>query len=210
MEKKGKKNFGSMIGDSILKPISSVESNAATLKKPKDTFIFAGIISVLITVCNLISTMLSTIFYKQYDFWTQKYNWNISFSNLDSLDYIDLIFVNLLQYSIVILGIAGIYYLATLVLKKETTYIKTLGIISLAIIPNVILSFVGSILGIIWSPIGAFIGASAVAYTILILTLTLKNVLKINDFDKLVFFNVIIIAILKVLEYIIFSSTLFV
>lgn len=209
MEKKVKKGFISMIGDSILKPISSVESNAATLKNPKDTFIFAGIIAVAITVCKLITTMLSTIFYKQYDFWTQKYSWNISFSNLDSLDYVNLIFVNLLQYAIVILGIAGVYYLATLVLKKDTTYVKTLGIVSVAVIPNIVLSFAGSILGIIWSPIATFIGAAAVAYTILILTLSLKNILKINDFDKLIFFNVIIVAILKVLEYIVFSSKLF-
>ena len=132
-----------------------------------------------------------------------------NFDNFDNLDYIDLALVNLLQYAVMILGIAGIYYLATLILKKSTTYVKTLGVISLAIIPNIILSFAGSIIGIVWSPIATFIDTAAVAYTILILTMSFKNILKINDFDKLVFYNVIIIAIIKVLEYIVFTSQLF-
>lgn len=209
MEKKVKKNFGSIIKNAILNPISSVEENAATLKDSKTTFIFAGIITAIITICNLVSTMFSAIFSKQYDYWTGKYNWNISLSNLDSLDYVDLILVDLLQYAVMILGIAGIYYLSTLILKKSTTYIKTLGIVSLAIIPNIILSFIGSIIGIVWNPISIFIDTMAIAYTVLILTMSLKNILKINDLDKIVFYNVIILAVIKILEYIIFASKLF-
>ena len=209
MEKKVKKGLLEIIKDSILKPVNSVEENAASFKDAKTTFIFAGIITVLITISNLLATMLSTIFSKQYDFWTQKYNWAISFSNLDSLDYFDLILVRFVQYALVILGVAGVYYLATLILKKSISYVKTLGIVSLAVIPNIILSFCGSILGIIWSPLGLFIGSAAVAYTILILTFSLKNILKINDVDKLVFYNVVIIAVLKILEYVVFTSELF-
>ena len=138
MEKNNKKTFISIVKDSIMNPVSSVDKNVATLKDAKTTFVFAGIVALLITICNLVSTMISTIFSKKYDFWTQKYSWSISFSNLDSLDYIDLIVVHLLQYGVIVLGIAGIYYLATLILKKDNTYIKTLGIVSLAIIPNII------------------------------------------------------------------------
>lgn len=209
MDKKIKKNFIGFIKDMFLKPTSSIEENAATLKDSKSTFIFAGIISLSVMICNLVSTMISTIFSKKYDFWTQKYNWNISFSNLDSLDYTQLVLVDLLQYAIMILGIAGIYYLATLVLKKNITYTKTLGIVSLAVIPNVILSFVGSILGIVWNPFSIFIGSAASVYTILILIVSFKNILKINDFDKIVFYNVILLAIIKILEYIVFTSQLF-
>ena len=110
MDKKIKKNFVGFIKDMFLKPTSSIEENAATLKDSKSTFIFAGIISLLVMICNLISTMISTIFSKKYDFWTQKYNWSISFSNLDSLDYFDLILVHFIQYALVILGVAGVYY----------------------------------------------------------------------------------------------------
>ena len=209
MEKKVKKSLLEIIKNSILKPVNSVEENAASFKDAKMTFIFAGIITVLITVSNLLATMLSTIFSKQYDFWTQKYNWSISFSNLSSLDFSDLIFTRLVQYALIILGIAGIYFLATSILKKNVSYVKILGIVSLAVIPSVILSFCASVLGIIWNPLGLFIEAAAVAYVILILTFSLKNILKIDDVDKLVFYNVVIIVGLKILEYIIFSSGLF-
>ena len=67
MEKKMKKSFVVMIKDMILKPISSVEENIVMLKDTKSTFVFAGIISVLITVCNLVSTMINAIFSKSYD-----------------------------------------------------------------------------------------------------------------------------------------------
>ena len=46
-------------------------------------------------------------------------------------------------------------------------------------------------------------------YTILILTFALKNLIKENNVDKLVFYSVIVMAILKLLDYIIFTSDLF-
>lgn len=209
MEKKDRKNFGQIIKSSIFTPIASIDENVATLKDPKTTFVFAGIISIVIMLTNLISTMFNTVFAKKYDFWTQKYKWDISFSNLDSLNYVDLIFKHLLQYALMILCIAGVLYLIVLILKKETSYIKSLGTVSIAIIPNIVLSFAASILGIIWSPLNLITSAAAVTYTILILSFALKNLIKESSIDKLVFYSVILVAILKLLNYIIFTSELF-
>ena len=209
MEKKDRKNFGQIIKSSIFTPIASIDENVATLKDPKTTFVFAGIISIVIMLTNLISTMFNTVFAKKYDFWTQKYKWDISFSNLDSLNYVDLIFKHLLQYALMILCIAGVLYLIVLILKKETSYIKSLGTVSIAIIPNIVLSFAASILGIIWSPLNLITSAAAVTYTILILSFALKNLIKESSIDKLVFYRVILVAILKLLNYIIFTSELF-
>lgn len=209
MEKKDRKNFGQIIKSSIFTPIASIDENVATLKDPKTTFVFAGIISIVIMLTNLISTMFNTVFAKKYDFWTQKYKWDISFSNLDSLNYVDLIFKHLLQYALMILCIAGVLYLIVLILKKETSYIKSLGTVSIAIIPNIVLSFAASILGIIWNPLNLITSAAAVTYTILILSFALKNLIKESSIDKLVFYSVILVAILKLLNYIIFTSELF-
>lgn len=209
MEKKSKKNFKEIIKSSIFTPINSIEENASALKDTKTTFIFAGIISIAIMLTNLVSTMINTIFAKKYDFWTQKYKWDISFSNLDSLNYVDLIFKNLLQYALIILCIAGVIYLTVLILKKDVSYTKALKVSILAIIPNIVLTFIASIIGIIWNPLELILNSAAITYTILILTFSLKNLIKENNIDKLVFHSVVIMAILKLIEYIIFTSELF-
>ncbi len=209
MEKKNKKNFLDIFKSSIFAPISSMDENVCALKETKSAFIFAGLVSIGIMLANLIATIFNTVFARKYDFWTQKYKWDISLSNLDGLNYVDLIFKSLLQYALMVLCIAGVLYLIVLVLKKETTYVKALGTISVSIIPNIVLALVASILGIIWSPLKVVVLAAAVTYTILILTFALKNLIKENNIDKLVFYSVIVMAILKLLDYIIFTSDLF-
>lgn len=209
MEKKSKKNFLDIFKSSIFAPISSMDENVGALKETKTAFIFAGLVSIGIMLANLVATIFNTVFARKYDFWTQKYKWDISLSNLDGLNYVDLIFKSLLQYALMVLCIAGVLYLIVLVLKKETTYVKALGTISVSIIPNIVLALVASILGIIWSPLKVVVLAAAVTYTILILTFALKNLIKENNVDKLVFYSVIVMAILKLLDYIIFTSDLF-
>ena len=89
MEKKNKKNFLDIFKSSIFAPISSMDENVCALKETKSAFIFAGLVSIGIMLANLIATIFNTVFARKYDFWTQKYKWDISLSNLDGLNYVD-------------------------------------------------------------------------------------------------------------------------
>ena len=67
----------------------------------------------------LITSIISVIFVKKFDVSTFKYKTSIDFSQILELDYISLIGKNLLIYAGIIAGIALIYYLASLIIKKE-------------------------------------------------------------------------------------------
>ena len=193
-----------LIKGSILNPVTSVEGNVLALENTKNTFTFAGIITLVITIANMLSTMITTIFAKECDWWTNKCSFHVSFGNLDSLDYVYLIIVSLIKYAVMVLAIAGVYYIGSLILKKSANYVKTLALVSFAVIPSIIANFAASIFGIVYQPLAILVGTIGSIYTILILCFNVKAELKINDIDKLILFNSIVLAIVKLLEYFVF------
>lgn len=202
-----KKNYIALVKNSILKPIDNVE--AYTINDKKSIYIFSAIVTCSIMLLNLVSQLINSIFNKKFDFWTQKYSWDISLSNLQGLDYFDLILMNLLKYAIIIFGISLVYYLFGSVVNKKLSYDKILNVVCLAIIPNVVFAFVGSILGIFWEPFSIAFGTVGVLYTILILVTVFKSLFKITDINKLIVYNVITLSIIKLLDYIVFTVDIF-
>ena len=75
----------------------------------------------------------------------KKYNWNLNdyettwvWSNLKNVQYLEIILKSFLIYLGVIFVITVIYYLASLVAKKEVSFPKLLGISTLSLIPLLI------------------------------------------------------------------------
>lgn len=205
-EKLSKQNIFSFMKNAFLKPVEKMEDNLKQIKDPKETFIFAGIVALLITVLNLLMTMLNSLFVKSCDFWTGKCKTKFTFSGLDNLDYGTLIFKYFLITAGFVLGAALIYYIVALVIKKNSNYVKILGMSLIALLPNIALSYiVGPILGIAYSPLNLFANMAGMIYTAFIMLFVLKEELKMNDIDKLVVYNLISVTLVYALKYFIFT-----
>lgn len=210
-EKISKDSVFEFIKNTLVNPIKNMDKNTKELNTPKKTLIFASILSVVMMTLNLVTTMLNSIFVESCDFWTSKCKTKIVFDNLGNLDYLTLIFKYLLMYGLFTFGVAFIYYIVSLMYKKNINYIKVLGITLVAFVPNILLSMVaGEILGILYGPLRMFLSVLGNIYTILILVFSLKDELKLNDTDKLIIYSVVCVTLLYILKYYVFIKLIFI
>ncbi|MDD3187007.1 MAG: hypothetical protein PHD02_00840 [Bacilli bacterium] len=195
----------------LLKPTESYEENTKELKDQKTTLISGLILAGAMTIINLITAMINSIFVKTCDFWTGKCKTKIAFSGLENLDYFNLILKYFLMYAVLVFGIAAIIYILALIYKKNTTdYVKLLRIVILSFIPGIILSMIlGPLFGIIYGPLNIFLSMAGSIYTMLIIINLLKDEIKLKETDNLLFMS-IAFTLIYVLQYYIFIKLIFI
>ena len=102
-----------------------------------------------------------------------------------------------LTYTIgIILAISGIYYIGSLIIKKEIKFPRMLGITSITIIPALAcILILAPVLSFIYIPLGIGITIVGILYTILVLNEIISNEISLKGNLKL-YFNLIVISIL--------------
>ena len=104
----------------ILKPFTAFKEELNKFNGFKNSIILSLIISVGATLINLISSMLSVVRVKSFDWTSGGYKINWIWENLKNLDYLKTIGKNFLIYLGIIVAIAVVYYLGSLIIKKQT------------------------------------------------------------------------------------------
>lgn len=179
----------------LLKPLESV--NAKENEDIKSVGITGGILVVLMTLVNLVMTMISSVI--TYD-WTGKFD-GFDFGNLGNLDYLSLIFKNLLIYAVVMLAIAGVFYIGALIAKKEVNYAKLLTIVFIAAIPLTIgNTVVATILGYIYNPLAVIASVATSIYSITIFTKLVNDEVKLSDMT-LIYYNAACYSVIILVTY---------
>lgn len=191
------KDYFSKLKNYLLKPLDSINEEDDI----KTVGIFGGIFVVLMVVVNLLMTMISSLKQTSYDFWTGKTTTSFNFENLGDLDYVSLIFKNLLIYAVVILAVAGIFYIGTLIIKKEVKLPKLLNIVFVTVIPYFLGSVVaGSILGLIYSPLATIVNIVAIIYSICIFAYLTNKTVQLDGM-KCVLYNSACYATIILITY---------
>jgi hypothetical protein len=129
--------------------------------------------------------------------YTTTWNW----SNLKELNYLNLIGKNFLMYAGAIVAIALTFFLASLIIKKEINFIKSLSIAATSVIPAVVGAMILSpILSLMYAPLGIIISVVGLVYSIIILYELVNTELKLEGEQK-VYFNLICFGILGCMGY---------
>lgn len=184
----------------LLKPFKSFKDEESKLNNTKTSFILALIITGGMTVINLIKTIFSTVRVANYS-WTDGYTYSWEWSNLKNIKWIEVIGKNFLIYACIIFAIALVFYLASLIIKKQLSFIKSLSIASTSVIPAVIGAMILSPLaGKIWSPLSIVFMVVGGAYSLIILYELMNNELKLEG-DAKIYFNLVCLGILAVAGY---------
>ena len=187
----------------FLKPFTSFKKEEDNLKDAKTAFTFAGIMVAALTVVNFIFKAIDAVFTKQLDMNTFKMKTVVDFGNMGNLDYVDIFVKYPLIVAGVILGIAGLVYIAKLIIKKETNYIKNVSIVTTALIPYLLCTLiVTTIFSWIWSYLGIAVGIASLVYIIAIFTTLINSDLDLKE-DARIYFNLAIFATLFIAAYII-------
>ncbi len=193
----------------LLKPVRCFKEEENKFNSAKTSIIFSSIVAVGIMLINLIKTMISTIFSKSFDYTTFKLKTSVDFSNLKDLDYLNLIGKQLLIYAGIIFVIALVYYLASLVVKKQVSFTKMLAVSATSVIPFTVLSMIVSpLLGKIWAPLSVISLVVGIVYSLLIFITLINKDITFENGDSRIYFNLICLSILGSAGYYVYMKLL--
>ena len=180
-------NFIKYIIGILLRPLKSFNEEENKLSDTKNSIILALIVTVSMTLLNLIHTIIYTVRVSSY--LNSTTSWD--FSNLNNINYIQVIGKNFIIYACIILAITVVFYLGSLIIKKQMNIIKNLGIVATSMIPLVLGSMILSpILGAIWIPLGVIVTVVSAIYSVLILLELMNKELQLVG-DVKIYFNLV-------------------
>lgn len=202
---KSKSNYSKLIMNSLndikyylLNPLDSLNNESKC--DIKSVSIVGMIICLFMVIINLLKTMISVVRVTEFD-WLKGnvYVWN--FGNLKNLDYFSLIFKNFFIYMVIILALSFIFYVGTLIIKKEVKYEKIVLISLISIIPFVLGNMIiSSLVGLLFVNAGILFLIISLVYTVSLFIILINEELKLKGYQKL-FFNVICFSIIICFSY---------
>lgn len=189
----------------LLKPIRNFKNEENKLSNSKIAFTLLLIVTSIMTLSTIIKTIISTVRVSSYNFFKGlTYSWEWKY--LKDIEWLELIVKNFLIYAGIILAIAIVFYIASLIIKKNLSFIKTLSIAVSSVIPAVLgVMVLSPILGMIWSPLSMIVSSFALIYSFVILYELINGELNL-DKDSKVYFNMICFGILLGIGYYIYMK----
>lgn len=195
-------NFVMYILMILIKPFKTFKDEEEKVTDTKNSLILSGIVVGLMLIINLVKTMITTVFTKKMDYNTFKFKTVIDFSKLKNLDWLDLLGKRLLIYAGIVLAIAAVYYLVSLIFKKNGNFIKLLSISATSLIPFTLVGMLASfVLGKIWTPLYMVCVLVSLVYSILILVSLINKEFEFENYDTKIYFHLICLGVLVVAGY---------
>lgn len=199
-------NFiGYMVG-ALLKPFDKFKSEEENLSSIKNSAIISAIVIVGATIINLFTTMFNAV--RVESFWSNEVEW--VWENLKEVEYLKVIGMNLLMYAGVIFGLAAIYYVGSLIIKKEAKYPKLLGATATAYMPIIISTAILSpILSLIHFSFGLIVTVVGAIYGIIILLELIDHCIVIENKNVKIYFHTACLSIaILVIGFILYKVVL--
>ncbi len=196
-------NYFRYIVYSLIQPINTYKNENSKLTNFKNSFILVLIVAGIATLANFIQTVINTVRVVNYSLFSDPTTtWD--FSRMKDIKYLDVIGKNFLIYVGIIFGIAIIFYLGSLIIKKNINFNKILGIVSSSLIPIVLGAFIISpILGLLWNPLSIIFTLISLVYSFIALYEIINGEIMLEK-DKKIYFNIICFSIILVAGYFIY------
>ena len=190
-----------MILTVIIKPFTSFKEELNKFNDFKNSSILALVVAGGATVLNLISSMLNAVIVKSYHWVSLETETKFVWENIKELNYLELIGKNFIIYLAIIAAVAGLYYIASLILKKQISFARLLGIASLAVVPMLIATlFLSPVLSLVWAELSMPATIIGAVYTIVLLYEAVNKEIQLEGNAKY-YFNLICFSILGIAVY---------
>lgn len=185
----------------ILKPFTAFKEEVHKFNNFKNSIIMSLIMALLATILVLVQTMFTAV--RSTSYFSTEVTW--TWDNLKELDYVQIIGRNFLVYLGIILAIAAVYYIASLVAKKQTSFSKLLGIAATSISPMIICSLILSpLVSLIYAPLSMIISIIGIVYTVVIIYEFMNNEILLEGNAKF-YLNLICLSILAIAIYYLYT-----
>ena len=188
--------------NAFIKPFDSFKKSGKKLSTTTYSLIYSAFVCGIAWILSIISTIISGAKSTSFGWSGTVTTWNFA-----RLNYVKIIFVNLLVYVALVAAIAGVYCLASLVVKKTVSYTKMLAITCTSIMPYIISTvFLAPLFGLLHHYVGAFFAIAGLVYSILIFFGLIKEEIEIKNKEKALYFHLICVGVLAFVFYITFVN----
>ena len=179
----------------LLKPFKNFKDEESKLANPGTALVLTAIVSGIMTIITTIMTVLSVVRVGSFSFsdgFTTKWEW----SNLKEVKWLQTIGGGFLTGAGIVLAITVVFYLGSLIIKKQLNFAKALSISATAMIPMIAGTLILAPLGgIVWEPLSIIFGVSGVVYSLVIFHELMNNQLDLEK-DVKIYFNLACYGIL--------------
>lgn len=187
----------------LLKPIKTLKAKLDYYSEPKNGFILAGVVALVTMVIRVfISFVMALIKKNCITSWTGTKTCSTIGENLKNIPWMDITLKHLLVILMAMFIIAGIYYIASLIVKKNTNYMRLISIVAVSFIPACAAMYVLSpIFGWINVHLGVVVSIIGYVYSLVVFFTAMKDEIKFKDADTCVYFNLICASIILIGVY---------
>lgn len=187
----GKLDYVKYLLGSLLKPYDTYKNNESTLGDIKNASILTLIVVGIMTAINLLSTMISAVRHKSFFSGEVTWNWD----NLGDVEYFKVIGLDLLVYAGIIAAITGVYYLGSLVIKKNAKFSNLIGAATTSVVPFATCSLLLSpILSMIYSPLGIATTVVGFVYTLVTLIELVNDIVVIDNKNTRIYYHLVCLS----------------
>ena len=180
-------NLISYIMSSIVKPCDSYKENSEALKNSKNSIIFCLIITSIMTILTIVKTIITTV--RKVSYYSDEVKWE--WDNLKELNFVNLIGKTFLIYALIIFAVAFVFYLGSLVIKKDVGLSKMLSIVTTSIIPLLLgILIVMPIASMIYEPLGIILALTCSIYSFMTFYVLTNEELKLEGNTHIYFYTI--------------------
>lgn len=192
-----------------MKPLTAIKSKIEEYSDVKKCGILVGVVALGRMLINLLSNIISVVFVKQYNLFKGTTSLEVSFDNLGNLNYFDLIVKQFIGFIIVVAAVAGIYYIVSMIMKKNTNYFKLAAITAVSFVPLFVAGLLAVILSYIWVELGVFIVFAALVYSVITFVYSINQEVKFDDKNFMIYFQTICFTIIFIVAYYVLKNGIF-
>lgn len=192
----------------IIKPFTTFKEELNKFSHLKNSAIIALIVSIIATLVRLLTVMFNVVRVKDYNIFDKSSETKWVWENLKNLDYVDVIGKSFLVFLGIILIIAGVYYIVSLIMKKQASFSRMCGIASISVVPMYLgVLLLSPLLSLISSKFSMPIVLIGGVYTILLIYEAMNSELHFEGNIKY-YFNLLCLSIIGIASFYIYSEFL--
>lgn len=187
----------------LLKPVKSLKEKIEFYSKPQNGFILAGVVALATMIIRVIVSFVMALIKKQCT--SSLFGSGTCLTvgeKLKAIDWMGITLKHLLIILIVMFAIAGIYYVAGLIAKKTTNFMKILTITAVSLVPACVASYLlVPIFGWINVHFGVVVAIIGFVYSLVIFFTSIKDEFKFKDADMAIYFHLICVSVIIIIAY---------
>ena len=192
----------------IIKPFTTFKEELNKFSHLKNSAIIALIVSIIATLVRLLTVMFNVVRVKDYNIFDKSSETKWVWENLKNLDYVDVIGKSFLVFLGIILIIADVYYIVSLIMKKQASFSRMCGIASISVVPMYLgVLLLSPLLSLISSKFSMPIVLIGGVYTILLIYEAMNSELHFEENIKY-YFNLLCLSIIGIASFYIYSEFL--